>query len=349
MTSDSHIVSAPSQATDNFFNEAPPCTMPDLEILLEAPLKTIETIIYQEFQHQRLPILESVSHHIIHSGGKRIRPLLCVAIAVLSGKITNSILTTAAAIEFIHTATLLHDDVIDNGDARRGKKTAHLIWGNQAAILVGDHMFARAFSMLAETENFAAIKMMSSAAKMLAEGEIIQLSLKQKIPSFQEHIEIISNKTAALFASGCACGAILNNNSANLIQNAYHFGFNFGISFQLIDDILDYQGNDALGKKIGTDFFEGKFTLPLILAYNSASDDDKNFIKSVMFKKTDRSDDDFKQIKTIITKLDTIAQSRAIAKDYIIYAEKSLDVFDTKNPVYNALKNIIIKNLYRHL
>jgi octaprenyl-diphosphate synthase len=184
---------------------------------------------------------------------------------------------------------------------------------------------------------------------MLAEGEIIQLSLKQKIPSFQEHIDIISNKTAALFASGCACGAILNNANSDIIQSAYDFGFNFGISFQLIDDILDYQGNDALGKKIGTDFFEGKFTLPLILAYNSAQTDDKNFIKSVMLKKTQRSDDDFEQIKTIITKLDTIAQSRAVAKEYIIYAEKSLDVFDKKTPVYNALKDVIIKNLHRHL
>ncbi len=320
---------------------------PDLHTVLQEDLQKIETIIYQEFQHDRLPILHSVSQHIIGSGGKRIRPVLCLAIAGLSGRISSSVLAAAAAIEFIHTATLLHDDVVDNGDARRGKKTAHLIWGNQAAVLVGDHMFARAFSMLAETKNFAVIEKMSYAAKMLAEGEIIQLSLKQKTPTFQEHIDVLSHKTASLFAAGCACGAILTQSDNNIIQNAYDFGFNFGISFQLIDDILDYQGNEILGKKIGTDFFEGKFTLPLILAYKMADKQDKNFIETVMLKQTERSNDDFYHIKNIMEKLDTVSQAHTIASAYIDKAEASLTVFDTDTVLYDALKNMIAKALHR--
>lgn len=344
MTNTSDVISAVPQDTQKTIGHTT-----DLNILLESPLRIIEDIIFTQFQHEKLPILESVSQHIIHSGGKRIRPMLCLAIASLTGGVSHATLMTASAIEFIHTATLLHDDVVDNGTARRGKKTAHLIWGNQISILVGDHMFARAFAMLAETENFETIKMMSSASKMLAEGEIIQLSLKQKIPSLAQHTDVISNKTAALFAAGCACGAILNNQNADIIQNAYDFGFNFGISFQLIDDILDYQGNETLGKQIGTDFFEGKFTLPVILAFNHANDTDKNTIETLMFKQTERTHDDFEILKSIITKLDTISKARHIAKSYIGLAQKNLEAFDQTSPVYHALKMMIEQNLYRHL
>lgn len=326
----------------------------DLNILLQASLSQVETIIHDKFQHEKLPMLASISRHIIDSGGKRIRPLLCVAMAHLTGDIVPTVLKTAAAIEFIHTATLLHDDVVDNGHTRRGKKTANMIWGNQASVLVGDQMFAQAFSMLAETENFKTIQMMSGAAKMLAEGEIIQLSLKQKIPTFQDHVNVLSNKTAALFASGCACGVILAfcdtpDAQETMIQNAYHFGFNFGISFQLIDDILDYQGNDSLGKQIGIDFFEGKFTLPLILAYNTASENDKKFIETVMLQKKDRDNDDFNSIKLILKKCDAINQAHKIAGDYIQKAETYLGIFDNQSPVYKALKNMITQTLYRKI
>jgi octaprenyl-diphosphate synthase len=324
----------------------------DLNILLQIPLTHVETIIHDKFQHEKLPMLTLISHHIIDSGGKRVRPLLCVAMAHLTGEVVPSVLKTAAAIEFIHTATLLHDDVVDNGHTRRGKKTANIVWGNQASVLVGDHMFAQAFSMLAETENFSTIKMMSGAAKMLAEGEIIQLSLKQKIPTFQDHVNVLSNKTAALFASGCACGVILAYHADDkdiMIQNAYNFGFNFGISFQLIDDILDYQGNDSLGKKIGIDFFEGKFTLPLILAYNMASESDKKCIETIMLQKKDRDEDDFKNIKIILKKCDAINQAHKIAQDYIQKAEKYLNIFDNQSPVYTALKDMITKTLYRKI
>ena len=322
----------------------------NLSVILAECLEKVEEIIYREFQHKKLPILESVSHHIIASGGKRIRPLLCLAVAhLLSNSVNSSIFMTAAAIEFIHTATLLHDDVIDNGDARRGKKTAHLIWGNQISILVGDHMFARAFFMLAETNNLSVIKTISEASKKLAEGEIIQLSLKQKILDFDSYIDILSNKTATLFASGCAAGAILAQSDSEMIQNAYDFGFNFGISFQLIDDILDYQGNENLGKNIGTDFFEGKFTLPLILAYHLASDQDKELIENLMLKKQERTQDDFVYITQIIQRLDTISKAYYIAQDYLTKAEICLDKFGHKNSLYNGLKNMISKALNRKI
>ncbi|MFT6072828.1 MAG: octaprenyl-diphosphate synthase [Dasania sp.] len=320
-----------------------------LHIVLKNPLSEIEHIIHSAFAHEKLPMLKAISGYIIGSGGKRIRPLLCIAIGELLGNVNQPLLKTAAALEFIHTATLLHDDVVDKGDMRRGNKAAHLIWGNQASILSGDHMFASAFTMLADTDNIEAIKMMSNAAKMLAHGEIIQLSLKQVVPKIQDHFDILSHKTAALFASGCACGAIFNQATASIVQSAYDFGFNFGIAFQLVDDILDYQGNEVFGKKIGTDFFEGKFTLPIILAYQDASESDKKFIHDVMLKQEERSDDDLRHIKQIITKLDTIAQSRTMAKLYIQKAQENLSCFNATHPVYEALTFLLQSTLFRKI
>lgn len=323
--------------------------VPSLNELLKEPLREVEEILVQELTHDRLPMLQAISVHIIQSGGKRIRPLLCLAMGQLTGKITLQLLTSASALEFIHTATLLHDDVIDNGTSRRGKKSAHMIWGNQGAILSGDHMFACAFSMLSGTKNFKIMQMMAESSKKLAEGEIIQLSLKGKVPSFDEHIAIIGNKTAVLFAAGCACGTIFNNTSDKLTQHAYDFGYNFGISFQLIDDILDYQGNEVFGKPIGADFYEGKFTLPLILAYQNSSEEDKKIIHHIMVIKKERSEKDFDQIKKIILASNSIQQAQDVALRYLQNAERNLAIFDTSHQIYNALKEMIAQTLYRKI
>lgn len=321
----------------------------NLQTILKVPLEKIEDILFQEFQHKKLPLLQSISQHIVDSGGKRIRPLLCLSIAELCGGISEPALTTAAALEFIHTATLLHDDVIDNGTSRRGKKSAHMIWGNQGAILSGDHMFASAFAMLANIEDFKVMQIMANAAKGLAEGEIMQLSLRHKVPSLSEHLDVIGHKTAELFAAGCACGAVFNKVSQKQIDSAYQFGYNFGISFQLIDDILDYQGNEALGKPIGSDFYEGKFTLPLILTYQAVADEDKNFIHHVMIKQKERSEEDFTQIKELITSCGAIKKAQDKAMSYLYQAEDNLNIFDTDHLIYNALTAMIADTIYRKI
>jgi len=318
--------------------------------LLELPLSMVEKQIQIAFDHEQLPMLKAISEHIIGAGGKRIRPVLCLAIAsIISSAQNPSLIKTATALEFIHTATLLHDDVIDKGSVRRGNKTAHRIWGNQAAILAGDHMFASAFTLLAETNNLKAITVLSNAAKMLAQGEIIQLSFKQKIPSQEAYFNILKHKTASLFAAGCACGAVFNDASEITEQNAYNFGYNFGISFQLVDDILDYEGSENGNKLVGSDFFEGKFTLPLILAYNEASPDNKIFIETVMLKQKERTQSDFEAVKSIINNLNTISKARIVAKGFIHDAETSLNALKGNRKISHALVAFLDKTLYRKL
>jgi octaprenyl-diphosphate synthase len=325
----------------------------NLHSLLKEDLILIETVIQSAFNNEHLPIMRAISSHIIGSGGKRIRPLLCLSIARLLNYMNNpldkSLIKTAAAIEFIHTATLLHDDVIDKSDARRGKKTVHLIWGNQASILSGDHMFASAFIILAETNNIAAITMISKASQMLAHGEMIQLSLKQKILTYEEYFHIISNKTAALFASGCACAAIFNNEKNNIIDLAYSFGYNFGIAFQLIDDILDYQGNELFGKPIGSDFLEGKFTLPLIITYQKASTKEQLLIKEIMINHKERNQDDFKKIQNLILSYNSIHEAHIIAQSYINKSLNDLLNLNNNHIIYQSLTTFLKETLFRKI
>jgi len=246
-----------------------------IKALVEPDLKALDKLISESLSSQ-LSLISQLSSHIFKSGGKRLRPLLVLLTARATGRIGQPHLTLAAIIEFIHTATLLHDDVVDSSQLRRGVTAAHQIWGNEAAILVGDFLYSRAFQLLAELENPKIMKLLSAATTLIAEGEVLQLLNRHNADLDEEgYLDVIYGKTAKLFEVATQLGAVLNRVSSPEEHSWQTYGKHLGIAFQLIDDVLDYQGAAAeTGKNPGIDLAEGKVTLPLIylLKHGSARD-----------------------------------------------------------------------------
>jgi octaprenyl-diphosphate synthase len=274
-------------------------------------------------------LIKIISEHLIYSGGKRLRPSLTILIAKLLGYHDGTDhINLAAAIEFIHTATLLHDDVIDASDLRRGKKTSNSIWGNQITILVGDYLLSQAFQIMVQTKNIVILDILSKASSIIAEGEILQFSLLSDFRITEEkYIEIIRAKTAELFGAATSIGAVLTNQDAKIIENFYSFGINFGTGFQIIDDILDYSGSsNEMGKEAGDDFREGKITLPILMCYQDASSEDKEFIEKVFSASDYKTQENFEIIKNIMAKSNAIDKSFHQAQYYIEQAKSCLSI-----------------------
>ncbi len=226
-------------------------------------------------------MIPAVVQHLVSSGGKRIRPMLTLASAALCGYEGDAHVTLAAGVEFMHTATLLHDDVVDKSDMRRGKKAARLLWGNQASVLVGDYLLGQAFKMMVEAGSLEALAVLSNAAAIIAEGEVLQLSVaKDTATTEDDYLAVISAKTAALFAAASEVGAIIADTDKATRAALRSYGANLGLSFQLVDDALDYGGAHAkMGKNVGDDFREGKITLPVILAYRRGTNQERRFFE----------------------------------------------------------------------
>ncbi|MFA6267035.1 MAG: polyprenyl synthetase family protein [Pseudolabrys sp.] len=224
-------------------------------------------------------MIPEVANHLISSGGKRLRPMLTLAMAQLSGYAGDGHLKLAAAVEFMHTATLLHDDVVDQSDMRRGKQAARMVWGNEASVLVGDFLLGQAFKMMVEVGNLQALDILSSAAAVIAEGEVMQLgAAKNTATNEDEYLAVIRAKTAELFAAACEVGPVIAGRDKAEIAACRSYGMNLGIAFQLVDDALDYGGKSAkLGKNVGDDFREGKITLPVVLSFRRGSDTERAF------------------------------------------------------------------------
>ncbi len=224
-------------------------------------------------------MIPEVANHLISSGGKRLRPMLTLAMAQLTGYTGDGHIKLAAAVEFMHTATLLHDDVVDQSDMRRGKQAARMLWGNEASVLVGDFLLGQAFKMMVEVGNLTALDILSSAAAVIAEGEVMQLgAAKNTATNEDEYMAVIRGKTAELFAAACEVGPVLAGRDKAAIAACRSYGMNLGIAFQLVDDALDYGGKSAkLGKNVGDDFREGKITLPVVLSFRRGSDSERAF------------------------------------------------------------------------
>ena len=224
-------------------------------------------------------MIPEVANHLISSGGKRLRPMLTLAMARLSGYSGDGHIKLAAAVEFMHTATLLHDDVVDESDLRRGKVAARMLWGNEASVLVGDFLLGQAFKMMVEVGNLHALDILSSAAAVIAEGEVMQLgTAKNTATNEDEYLSVIRAKTAELFAAACEVGPALAAKEKAELAACRSFGMNLGIAFQLIDDALDYGGKSAkLGKNVGDDFREGKITLPVVLSFRRGTENERAF------------------------------------------------------------------------
>ena len=236
-----------------------------------------QTILSRAASH--VSMIPDVAQHLIASGGKRLRPMLTLAAAGLCDYAESGHIKLAAAVEFMHTATLLHDDVVDESDMRRGKLAARMLWGNEASVLVGDFLLGQAFKMMVEVGSLPCLDVLSSAAVVIAEGEVMQLSAaKDTQTSEDDYLAVIRAKTAALFGAACEVGAILGARPKAEIAACRGYGLNLGIAFQLIDDALDYGGTAAsLGKNVGDDFREGKITLPIVLAFRRGSESEREF------------------------------------------------------------------------
>jgi octaprenyl-diphosphate synthase len=224
-------------------------------------------------------MIPEVAEHLISSGGKRLRPMLTLASAALFGYKGENHVKLATSVEFMHTATLLHDDVVDESDLRRGRSTARMIWGNQASVLVGDFLLGQAFRMMVDVGSLEALDVLSTAACVIAEGEVLQLSVAKNMETTEDdYLSVIRAKTAALFAAAAEVGPIVANAGKSGRNALKSYGTNLGLAFQLVDDALDYGGKAAdLGKNVGDDFREGKITLPIILAYRRGTEDERAF------------------------------------------------------------------------
>ncbi len=229
-------------------------------------------------------MIPEVANHLISSGGKRLRPMLTLAAAGMFGYQGDGHVKLATSVEFMHTATLLHDDVVDESDLRRGKSTARMIWGNQASVLVGDFLLGQAFKMMVEVGSLDALDVLSDAAAVIAEGEVLQLSVAKNMETTEDdYMAVIRAKTAALFSAAAEVGPIIAGAGKAERDALRSYGTNLGLAFQLVDDALDYGGKaQELGKNVGDDFREGKITLPVVLAYRRGSDEDRSFWRSAI-------------------------------------------------------------------
>src|SRR6187551_1585863 len=243
----------------------------------------VNAVILDRMQ-SKVGLIPELAGHLIAGGGKRMRPMLTLGCAKLVGYSGTRHQKLAAAVEFIHTATLLHDDVVDGSGLRRGKRTANLIWGNPATVLVGDFLFSRAFELMVEDGSLRVLKILSHASAVIAEGEVEQLTTQRRVETDEDHyLEIISAKTAALFAAACRVSPVIAEASEDAELALECFGKNLGIAFQLSDDVIDYASDSAtMGKGVGDDFRDGKVTLPVILAYARGSEDERAFWRQAM-------------------------------------------------------------------
>jgi octaprenyl-diphosphate synthase len=293
-----------------------------LVALVQADMERVNTTVVARTGSE-VTMIPEVANHLISSGGKRLRPMLTLAMAQLAGYRGDGHVKLAAAVEFMHTATLLHDDVVDESDMRRGRLAARMLWGNEASVLVGDFLLGQAFKMMVEVASLRALEILSSAAAVIAEGEVMQLAAAKNTSTTEdEYVAVIRAKTAELFAAACEVGPVLAGHPKAEQTACRSFGMNLGIAFQLVDDALDYGGKAAkLGKNTGDDFREGKITLPVVLAFRRGSEPERTFWRRTL-EQGDMAESDLEHAITLMVRHraleDTIKRARhygAIAKD----------------------------------
>ena len=312
----------------------------DLKNSVEDKLILVEEKINSKLM-SKVDLVNKMSDYHLKTGGKRLRALLTLESAKLCEyKKGGRDINLAACVELIHAATLMHDDVIDNSEIRRGKKTINTIWGNQSSILVGDYLLSRCFEMMVEDGNLEVLRLLSSTSSEIAQGEVLQLQHKGEIDILEEtYLKIISSKTASLFAAATKVGAILAEKDLKYKEALEFYGKNIGLTFQIADDALDYNSEiKFFGKKIGNDFFEGKVTLPIILLYQKISNLEKNELKN-LFSKDKRNVDDFENVLNLIKKNNIINDCYKKAEHFINLASNSLSVFE------DTEEKEILKNL----
>jgi octaprenyl-diphosphate synthase len=284
--------------------------------LVAAEMNQVNAVILDRMQSD-IPLIPELAGHLIAGGGKRMRPMLTLASARLLDYPGTRHHKLSAAVEFIHTATLLHDDVVDGSDLRRGRRTANIIWGNPASVLVGDFLFSRSFELMVEDGSLKVLKILSNASAVIAEGEVNQLTAQRQVTTTEDrYLDIIGSKTAALFAAACRIAAVVAERDPAVEEALDSYGRNLGIAFQLVDDAIDYVSDEAtMGKGVGDDFRDGKMTLPVILAYARGEPEDRKFWQAAMEGRR-IADTDLAEAQRLIRETNAVADTIERARHF---------------------------------
>ena len=319
----------------------------ELKNLLGDKLQKVENLI-QEKLRSEVNLIQKMSNHHLRSGGKRLRALLTLESAKLTGyKEDKRDINLAACVELIHSATLLHDDVIDESELRRGVKTTNSIWGNQSSILVGDYLLSRCFEMMVEDGDLEVLKLLSSTSSKIAQGEVLQLQHKGEADLLEEtYIDIINLKTASLFSAATKTGACLSGSNEKEKKALESYGRNLGLAFQIADDALDFYAKEKLfGKEIGKDFFEGKVTLPMIIIFQKGNKEEKNFLNEIM-RREKRTQQDFSNTLSLINKYKAVEATFKKAEYFVNVSFDALAIFPD-NEDKKILQNLTSFSLNR--
>lgn len=292
---------------------------------LAADMEAVNLLIRQRMASEHAPRIPQVTAHLVEAGGKRLRPLLTLATARLCGYDGPYHIHLAATVEFIHTATLLHDDVVDESTQRRGRPTANLLWDNKSSVLVGDYLFARSFQLMTETGSLRVMEILSNASATIAEGEVLQLTAAQDLATTEAiYLQVVRGKTAALFSAATEVGGVIAGAPADQVQALYTYGDALGIAFQIVDDLLDYGGTTAaIGKNVGDDFRERKLTLPVIKAVAQADAEERAFWERTIAKGR-QEDGDLEQALAIMARHGAMQAARADALGWAAQAKAAI-------------------------
>lgn len=298
-----------------------------LSAALALDMEAVNVLIRDRMASRHAPRIPEVTAHLVEAGGKRLRPMLVLAAARLCGYQGDAHIPLAAAVEFIHTATLLHDDVVDESQQRRGRPTANLLWDNKSSVLVGDYLFARSFQLMADTDNMQVMRILANASATIAEGEVLQLTAAQDITTTEDiYIQIVRGKTAALFSAATEAGAVVSGAEARVQQALFDYGDALGIAFQIVDDLLDYGGSaQVIGKNVGDDFRERKLTLPVIKAISAADAEERAFWERTIGKGK-QDEGDLETALEILHRREALSAARA---DAIAWAGRAKTALQT--------------------
>jgi octaprenyl-diphosphate synthase len=319
------VQTAPKKQPHDTVSGAVKPSIEPLRALVAADMEAVNREILRRMESD-VRLIPELASHLIAAGGKRIRPLLTLGAAKLCGYRGDKHVLLATCVEFIHTATLLHDDVVDESERRRGNTTANVLWGNQASVLVGDFLFSRAFQLMVETGSLEVLRILANASAVIAEGEVLQLMTANDMNSTEaDYLKVIESKTAALFAAACRVGGVIAERPAEDVQALDDYGRYLGIAFQLVDDALDYASDGAiLGKNTGDDFREGKVTLPVTLAFSRGSEAERDFWRRVIERPEEQTAEDWPQALRYIDRYNAIDETLARARLYGQKARQAL-------------------------
>jgi octaprenyl-diphosphate synthase len=306
---------------------------------LNDELRAVDALINERMASKNAPRIPEITAHLVGAGGKRLRPMLTLAAAKLCKYDGPFHIHLAATVEFIHTATLLHDDVVDESGQRRGRPTANLLWDNKSSVLVGDYLFSRSFQLMVETGNLRVLDILSNASATIAEGEVLQLTASQDLATDEDvYLQVVRGKTAALFSAATQVGGVISGASEDQVKALFDYGDALGVSFQIVDDILDFAGSAAIGKNIGDDFRERKLTMPLIKAVAKADAKERAFWERTI-EKGRQEEGDLEIVLELLQKHNVLEETKAEA---LLWAKKAKDALRIlpEDPIRDMLGDI---------